>query len=88
MPATIWSRADSPNDQIRAWNKWNLSFRCTVALPSNRYADIILPSMDWMWEEKYHSEPIRWIRVRKLLSRRSGAARRGETVALGLRQIG
>jgi anaerobic dimethyl sulfoxide reductase subunit A len=45
--------ADSPNDQIRAMEQMEfiVSMHSRVT-PSNRYADIILPAMDWMWEER------------------------------------
>jgi anaerobic dimethyl sulfoxide reductase subunit A len=44
---------DSPNDQIKAMNEMefivNMHSRIT---PTGRFADIILPAMDWMWEER------------------------------------
>ncbi len=44
---------DSANDQVAAMEK--MEFIATMhsrVTPTVRYADIVLPSMDWMWEEK------------------------------------
>jgi anaerobic dimethyl sulfoxide reductase subunit A len=44
---------ESPNDQIRAMEKMEFIISMNSMLtPSARYADIVLPVQDWMWEEK------------------------------------
>jgi anaerobic dimethyl sulfoxide reductase subunit A len=44
---------DSPNDQIQALDKMEffVTMHSTMT-PSTKYADIILPAQDWMWEER------------------------------------
>jgi anaerobic selenocysteine-containing dehydrogenase len=44
---------DSPNDQVKAMQR--MEFIVTMhsrITPTARFADIILPAMDWMWEER------------------------------------
>ncbi len=44
---------DSPNDQVKAMQR--MEFIVTMhsrITPTARFADIILPARDWMWEEK------------------------------------
>jgi len=44
---------DSPNDQVRAMERMEFIVSMHSRLtPSARYADIVLPAMDWMWEER------------------------------------
>lgn len=44
---------DSPNDQTKALNRMEfITFVHSTMTPTVRYADIILPSRDWTWEEK------------------------------------
>jgi anaerobic dimethyl sulfoxide reductase subunit A len=47
------SVTDSPNDQIRALEKMEFIVAMhSMMTPPVKYADIILPARDWMWEEK------------------------------------
>jgi anaerobic dimethyl sulfoxide reductase subunit A len=44
---------DSPNDQVKAMHR--MEFIVTMhsrITPSAKFADIVLPAMDWMWEER------------------------------------
>jgi len=44
---------DSPNDQVKAMER--MEFIVTMhsrITPTAKFADIVLPAMDWMWEEK------------------------------------
>jgi anaerobic dimethyl sulfoxide reductase subunit A len=44
---------DSPNDQIKALEKMEFIVSMhSMMTPTVKYADIILPAQDWMWEEK------------------------------------
>lgn len=44
---------DSPNDQVKAMERMDfIIYMHSVMNPTARYADIILPARDWMWEEK------------------------------------
>lgn len=48
---------DSPNDQIKALERMEfIAFTHTTMTPTVRYADIILPCLDWSWEEKNVAE--------------------------------
>jgi len=44
---------ETPNDQIEAINRMEfvVSMHSRIT-PTARYADIVLPAMDWMWEER------------------------------------
>ncbi len=49
----IVTQFESPNDQVRAMEKMEFIISMNSMLtPSARYADIVLPVQDWMWEEK------------------------------------
>jgi anaerobic dimethyl sulfoxide reductase subunit A len=44
---------DTPNDQIKALNRMEfVVYMHSRITPSAKYADIVLPAMDWMWEAK------------------------------------
>lgn len=44
---------DSPNDQIKALEKMEFIVSMhSMMTPTVRYADIVLPARDWMWEER------------------------------------
>ena len=44
---------DSPNDQIEALGRMEfIVSKHSIITPTTQYADIILPTRDWMWEEK------------------------------------
>lgn len=44
---------DSPNDQVRAMNRMEFIVSMHSRITSTaRFADIVLPAMDWMWEER------------------------------------
>lgn len=44
---------DSSNDQVKAMERMEfIATMHSIMTPSARYADIILPARDWMWEDK------------------------------------
>ena len=49
---------DSPNDQIKAMERMDFIVTMHSRLtPTAKYADIVLPAMDWMWEERTLTKP-------------------------------
>ncbi|MBI5969195.1 MAG: molybdopterin-dependent oxidoreductase, partial [Deltaproteobacteria bacterium] len=49
----VVTATDSANDQIKAMERMEFIFSMHSRLtPSAKYADIVLPSLDWMWEER------------------------------------
>jgi anaerobic dimethyl sulfoxide reductase subunit A len=50
---TLVTACESPNFQVRAFDEMDfIATTHSIMTPTARYADIILPAQDWMWEEK------------------------------------
>ena len=53
-PNFLVTSTDSPNYQIRALERMEFIVAMnSMMTPTVRYADVVLPARDWMWEEKY-----------------------------------